>query len=343
MQRVVRWVSLLVVGMFLVACGNPMDLVNPPAARVNSKVLTKTELNTRIDRLEVGMKKNPDPSVKQPTRAELTYMVTEQFVVQNVLIDLATQKKISATTSEVDAQVEEFRAAVAKNSKDDFDMVISDQLGFKDSKDEGFREFCTYFLVQKRLAETLVTTDTVTAEIRADLEAQAAKKELQAHGAHILVTDEALAKSIIDQLNKGGDFSALAAKYSTDPGSKDKGGDLGWVGKGAFVPEFEKALFDDLKVGELTQVPVKSQYGFHVIKLLGREERSQIDLANIDSEIASRLPSTLNQRRSEEIAKLIDAERKKATDEKRIEVAPTEVALTPTADASTAPTATPAK
>lgn len=343
MQRVVRWVSVWVLGMLLVACANPMDLVNPPAARVNSKVLTKTELNTRIDRLEAGMKKNPDPNTKQPSRAELTYMVTEQFVVQNVLIDLATQKKITATTSEVDAQVEEFRAAVAQNTKDDFDMVISDQLGFKDSKDAGFREFCTYFLLQKRLAETLVTTDTVTAEIRADLEAQAAKKELQAHGAHILVTDEALAKSIIDELNKGGDFTALAAKYSTDPGSKDSGGDLGWVGKGQFVPEFETALFDDLKVGELTQVPVKSQYGFHVIKLLGREERSQFDLANLDSEIANRLSSTLSQRRGEELAKLIDAERKKATEEKRIEVAPTEVALTPTADASTAPTATPAK
>lgn len=343
MQRVVRWVSLWVLGMLLVACGNPMDLVNPPAARVNSKVLTKTELNTRIDRLEAGMKKNPDTTTKQPSRAELTYMVTEQFVVQNVLIDLATQKKITATTSEIDAQVEEFRAAVAKNSKDDFDMVISDQLGFKDSKDEGFREFCTYFLVQKRLAETLVTTDTVKAELRTELEAQAAKKELQAHGAHILVADEAVAKTIIDELNKGGDFTALAAKYSTDPGSKDKGGDLGWVGKGAFVPEFEKALFDDLKVGELTQVPVKSQYGFHVIKLLGREERGQFDLANLDSEIANRLPSTLNQRRSEEIAKLIDAERKKATDEKRIEVAPTEVALTPTVDAATAATATPTK
>lgn len=343
MQRVVRWVSLLVVGMFLVACGNPMDLVNPPAAQVNSKVLTKTELNTRIDRLEAGMKKNPDTTTKQPTRAELTYMITEQFVVQNVLIDVATQKKITATTSEVDAQVEEFRAAVSKNSKDDFDMVISDQLGFKDSKDVGFREFCTYFLVQKRLAETLVTTDTVTAEIRAELEAQAAKKELQAHGAHILVADEAVAKTIIEDLNKGGDFAALAAKYSTDPGSKDSGGDLGWVGKGKFVPEFEKALFDDLKVGELTQVPVKSQYGFHVIKLLGREERGQFDMANIDSEIASRLASTINQRRSEEIAKLIDAERKKATDEKRIEVAPTEVAVTPSVDTSTAPTATPAK
>ncbi len=342
MQRVVRWVSLLVVGMFLVACGNPMDLVNPPAARVNSKVLTKTELTARIDRLEVGMKKNPDPSAKQPTRAELTYIITEQFVVQNVLIDLATQKKISATTSEVDAQVEEFRAAVAQNSKDDFDMVISDQLGFKDSKDEGFREFCTYFLLQKRLAETLVTTDTMTIEIRAELEAQAAQKELQANGAHILVAEEAVAVSIIDELNKGGDFAALAAKYSTDPGSKDNGGDLGWVGKGAFVPEFEKALFDDLKVGELTQVPVKSQFGFHVIKLLGREERGQFDMANIDSEIANRLPSAINQRRGEEIAKLIDAERKKATEEKRIEVAPTEVSLTPTVDAATAPTATPA-
>jgi parvulin-like peptidyl-prolyl isomerase len=328
--------------MFLVACGNPMDLVNPPAARVNSKVLTKTELTARIERLEVGMKKNTDPSAKQPTRAELTYMITEQFVVQNVLIDLATQKKISATTSEVDAQVEEFRAAVAKNSTDDFDMVISDQLGFKDSKDVGFREFCTYFLVQKRLAETLVTTDTVTAEIRAELEAQAAQKELQANGAHILVADEALAKTIIEELNNGGDFAALAAKYSTDPGSKDNGGDLGWVGKGQFVPEFEKALFDDLKVGELTPAPVKSQFGYHVIKLLGREERGQFDLANIDSEIGNRLPSTINQRRSEEIAKLIDAERKKATDEKRIEVAPTEVVVTPSVDAATAPTATPA-
>jgi hypothetical protein len=269
-------------------------------------------------------------------------MITEQFVVQNVLIDLATQKKISATTSEVDAQVEEFRAAVAKNSTDDFDMVISDQLGFKDSKDVGFREFCTYFLVQKRLAETLVTTDTVTAEIRAELEAQAAQKELQANGAHILVADEALAKTIIEELNNGGDFAALAAKYSTDPGSKDNGGDLGWVGKGQFVPEFEKALFDDLKVGELTPAPVKSQFGYHVIKLLGREERGQFDLANIDSEIGNRLPSTINQRRSEEIAKLIDAERKKATDEKRIEVAPTEVVVTPSVDAATAPTATPA-
>jgi hypothetical protein len=75
---------------------------------------------------------------------------------------------------------------------------------------------------------------------------------------------------------------------------------------------------------------------------LGREERGQFDMANIDSEIGNRLPSTINQRRSEEIAKLIDAERKKATDEKRIEVAPTEVALTPTVDAATAPTATPA-
>lgn len=342
MQRVVRWLGLCALGMLLGACGNPMDLVNPPAARVNSKVLTKTELNVRIDRLEVGMKKNPDPNSKQLSRAELLSMVTEQFVMQNVLIDVATQKKIIVTTSEIDAQIEEFRTEVGKNSKDDFDVVISDQLGFKDSKDEAFREFCTYFLVQKRLADTLVTTDTVTAEIRAELEAQAAQKVLQVNGAHILVADEALAKSIIAELNQGGDFADLAAKNSTDPGSKNIGGDLGWVGKGAFVPEFEKALFEDLEVGELTKTPVQSQFGFHVIKLLGREERGGFDLANLDSEIANRLPAVINQRRNQEFIKLIDAERKKATDEKRIEIAPTEVALIPTVDAATVPSATPA-
>ncbi len=86
---------------------------------------------------------------------------------------------------------------------------------------------------------------------------------------HILVADAATAETIRQQLVNGADFATLAAKYSTDTGTKDKGGDLGWFGKGVMVQEFEQAAFS-LKVGEISQ-PVKSQFGYHIIQVLAHE------------------------------------------------------------------------
>jgi foldase protein PrsA len=83
--------------------------------------------------------------------------------------------------------------------------------------------------------------------------------------AHILVKDEATAKKVKEELDKGGDFAELAKKYSTDTGNKDKGGELGWVTKEQVVPEFGNAAFA-LKKGEISN-PVKSQFGYHIIKL----------------------------------------------------------------------------
>lgn len=82
---------------------------------------------------------------------------------------------------------------------------------------------------------------------------------------HILVEGEAEAKDIIEKLNKGEKFDTLAAQ-SKDPGSKDKGGDLGWNVPGNFVEPFARAMVN-LNKGSYTTVPVKSQFGYHVIKV----------------------------------------------------------------------------
>jgi peptidyl-prolyl cis-trans isomerase C len=85
---------------------------------------------------------------------------------------------------------------------------------------------------------------------------------------HILVETEQAAKDVIAKLAKGEKFDALAKKFSKDPGSKDKGGDLGWFSPQQMVAPFSEAVIA-MKNGETTQTPVQSQFGWHVIQ---REE-----------------------------------------------------------------------
>jgi peptidyl-prolyl cis-trans isomerase C len=83
---------------------------------------------------------------------------------------------------------------------------------------------------------------------------------------HILVEKEAEAKAIIASLKKGGKFEDIAKKSSKDPGSGANGGDLDWANPSSYVPEFAEAL-TKLNKGQLTDVPVKTQFGYHVIRL----------------------------------------------------------------------------
>ena len=83
---------------------------------------------------------------------------------------------------------------------------------------------------------------------------------------HILVDKEEDAKAIIDQLNKGGDFAAIAKEKSKDPGSKDNGGDLDWGPAARYVKPFADAVMG-LQKGQTTAAPVKTDFGYHVIRL----------------------------------------------------------------------------
>jgi len=118
-----------------------------------------------------------------------------------------------------------------------------------------------------KLIGPLVTDAAVHARYEATIAGKPGEEEV--HARHILVADEATAKQIIAQLDKGADFAALSKQYSKDPGAAEQGGDLGWFKKGEMVPEFADAAFA-LQPGQITRTPVHTQFGWHVIQVLDR-------------------------------------------------------------------------
>ena len=117
-------------------------------------------------------------------------------------------------------------------------------------------------LVQKHMKDKTPTDEQLKAEYEKQI---AAMPKLEYHARHILVKEEAQAKDAIAQLNKGAKFEDLAKKMSID-GSKAQGGDLNWFTPERMVKPFSEAL-EKLKKGEYTKEPVKSEFGWHVIRL----------------------------------------------------------------------------
>jgi len=105
---------------------------------------------------------------------------------------------------------------------------------------------------------------------------------------HILVPTEDEAKKVMAELKKGGKFEDLAKKYSKDPGSAANGGDLDWTNPSGLVPEFSQAMIK-LKKGETTAAPVKSEFGWHIIRLDDVREMSFPKLEEIKPQLSQQL------------------------------------------------------
>ena len=105
---------------------------------------------------------------------------------------------------------------------------------------------------------------------------------------HILVETEAQANAILASLKKGGKFEDIAKKQSKDPGSGANGGDLDWAAPGNFVKEFSDAMIA-LKKGEVTPAAVKSQFGFHIIRLDDVREAQLPKLEDVKPQISQQL------------------------------------------------------
>jgi peptidyl-prolyl cis-trans isomerase C len=160
-------------------------------------------------------------------------------------------------------------------------------------------------LIRDLFADYQKKNPVTDAEIKAEYDKFAAAnggKEYRAR--HILVEKEDEAKKIIADLKKGAKFEDIAKKQSKDPGSGANGGDLDWATPNSYVPEFAQALIK-LNKGQVTEKPVQSQFGWHVIRL---EETRDAQLPKMDDV----KPQIAQQLQQQKLAKFQDELRSKA-------------------------------
>jgi peptidyl-prolyl cis-trans isomerase C len=181
------------------------------------------------------------------------------------------QKKLAALSTVIDAKLIAEKARAEK---------IEETEDFKNRLE---------FIIDRELHNAFFkkhVVDTVTdADIKARYDAEIAKlppvEEVRAR--HILVKTEDEAKTVIKELGEGKDFAELAKAKSTDPNKSD-GGDLGYFKKGMMVPEFETAVFA-MNKGDVTKEPVKTQFGFHVIKVEDKRNAPAPDFEQVKDQV----------------------------------------------------------
>lgn len=180
--------------------------------------------------------------------------------------------------------------------------------------------------VYEAYVEKIVNERATEAKLREAYEAfvKEHKGEEEVRASHILVKTEQEAKDIIAQLDKGADFAKLAKEKSIDPSKEKNSGDLGFFTKEQMVKEFAEAAFG-LKKGETTKTPVKTQFGWHVIKVTDRKAQEAPKFEQVKDSLKQKLSETIAQ---EEINKLrtaakiarFDAEGKPLKEEEKKEM-----------------------
>ncbi|MCZ0875097.1 peptidylprolyl isomerase [Peribacillus sp. AS_2] len=196
---------------------------------------------------------------------------TLDLLITNKLVELEAEKagikiKDEEIQKEIDVMVESYGD----------EKSLKEQLEASGSSMDALKKDIVVYLQTKKLVEPRITvTDDEISTYFEDNKDTFAQAE-QVEASHILVEDEKTAKKVAKELAAGGDFAKLASEYSTDTETADNGGSLGYFGKGDMVEEFEDVAFD-LDINKVSD-PVKTEYGYHIIKVTGKKEAKKANL-----------------------------------------------------------------
>lgn len=325
-----RGLLALLASLLLAACGAQTSLspAGQTVARVGDVTLTREALDAQVARIEKGFQAQAGSGIPLPSKLDIEQELVNRFIEQSLTLSVARQRGIAVTEQEIDTQIETFRTQIPQSTGGTLDQAVEEQLGLPGVGSPEFRQFVSYFLAQQKLAESLVSDADVRQRITDEVMAETQRTVPVATVAHILVATEEEANTVIERLDAGEDFAALAAELSQDPGSAQNGGVYENIGQGQFVPEFEQAMFVDLEPGETTKTPVQTQFGYHIIRLISRSEQPAIAPDQAQAQIDQRVEQEIGAQRQQALDTLISEERTKAEEAKTL-VAPTYPTPTP--------------
>ncbi|GAC1406297.1 MAG: peptidylprolyl isomerase [Candidatus Velthaea sp.] len=259
-NRVVAGFATAALCVSLAACSNAS--AGGDVASVNGQKITRSDFDKK---LEAG------PAGKQ----------TLTQLVQQVLVDqYAADKKIDVSADEIAKRETEIKA---KYPPGQFEQILKQQGLSEDDVKNILRQ---QIILEKAVSPNVKVSD---ADIKAyyDKNHVTLDKPEQVRARHILVADLKTANDIEAKLKGGAKFEDLAKQFSTDPSTKDKGGELGFFGKGQMVPAFQDAAFKS-PIGKVT-APVKSPFGYHVIQVEEKKPAVKATLASAHDQIRDQL------------------------------------------------------
>lgn len=213
------------------------------------------------------------------TKDELYDLLVEQYgaktldaLISDKIIELEVAKnKVEITSEQVDKEIESMAnyyggMEALDNAMKSYNMTMEDM------KDNVKMNLSLKKLVGSNI---IISDEEIVSYFEENKESF--NQEEQVNASHVLVESEELAKEIREKLVAGEDIAELAKEYSTDEGTKNNGGNLGFFGRGEMVESFDKAAFT-LNIGEISE-PIKSNYGYHVIIV---NEKKEAKLANLE-------------------------------------------------------------
>jgi foldase protein PrsA len=260
--------------VFAAACGTSNDSTNVPpdsVAVVGDKAITKSEFDDLVTyaKRSYATQKRPFPKVGTPEYVQIRDQAMALLVQRAQFEVKAKELGVDISDDAVDKRIDEYIKERHKGNRKAFEAELKQQ-GLSDAQ---ARDIIRGNLVQQGIYKK------VTSDVKIDDKAikdYYAKNKSQ-YGTpdtrvvrHVLVKDRALAKRLYNQLKAGGDWNAIAKKYSQDPASKNQGGKM-TATRGQLVPEFEEVAFSLAK--NQVSIPIKTQYGWHVIQALSKTKK----------------------------------------------------------------------
>jgi len=283
---------LISLGLLCLGGCNAQKQDSPTIAEVNGDKVIQSEFDQQYAMIKTNIEIQQGVALDEEKDKELIKNIKDKtfddLIMRKLVLQETKKQGINISDQEIDSTLNYLKANKNQAGADGFNKFLQQiKLSEKDLRKE-IETSLLYTKLEGKVAAGIKVSDADAQKYFNDnTENYQDPGGIQIY--HILVDSEAKATEVMAKIKQGGDFAALAKEYSSDPGSKDKGGDVGFVNATTnFVPEFKQAALA-LQPGQLSPQPVKSQFGYHIIKAGDKKAAMQLPFEQVKIQLIQQM------------------------------------------------------